>query len=250
MSTLQAEFQRLYPSQAAAAQQTCTLVLELARPADWSLLSPLWRGVQSELELPAPAIAVNGKDGFQLWFSLTTPVPLAQARAFLDALRGRYVGTLASSRIGLFTAAPVTLPALLPDNGHWSAFIAPDLAAIFSDEPWLDLPPNPQAQALVLGRIESTKPAAFQAALEQLTRTPSAPTPAPAPPPVQLPHSASALAPRFSSAPSTELQPRQFLQAVMNDTRVELHLRIEAAKALLPYSTPVAGADCLPPDTI
>jgi hypothetical protein len=32
------------------------------------------------------------------------------------------------------------------------------------------------------------------------------------------------------------LGPKEFLRNVMNDSTVELHLRIEAAKALLPYS--------------
>ena len=38
------------------------IVLEVARPADWDLLAAVWKGVQTELELPAPAIAVNGQD--------------------------------------------------------------------------------------------------------------------------------------------------------------------------------------------
>jgi len=38
-----------------------------------------------------------------------------------------------------------------------------------------------------------------------------------------------------SLTPTEKLQPRQFLLDVMNNPAVELHLRIEAAKALLPY---------------
>ena len=54
------------------------MVLELTGPADWDVLSAVWRGVQADLELPAPAIAVSGTDGLQLWFSLEAPVPAAQ----------------------------------------------------------------------------------------------------------------------------------------------------------------------------
>jgi hypothetical protein len=44
------------------------MVLEVAGPADWDATSRVWRGVQADLELPAPAVAVTGKDGYQLWF--------------------------------------------------------------------------------------------------------------------------------------------------------------------------------------
>jgi hypothetical protein len=220
MNTLQAEFDRLYRADTLLPDSTRALVLELARPADWGVLSPLWRGVQSDLELPAPAIAVNGKDAFQLWFSLAEPVPLANAQAFLESLRKRYLPTLTAPRIGLFTSG-ATVPTQHPDSGRWSAFIAPDLAAIFSEEPWLDLPPNPDAQASVLARIASIKPAAFQAALSQ---------------PVQSAANQPTANPGPGTA-NTDLQPLRFLQDVMNDSRIDLHLRIEAAKALLPYNT-------------
>ncbi|MBP6421736.1 MAG: hypothetical protein KA271_02470, partial [Propionivibrio sp.] len=48
-----------------AAGHVRTMVLELSKPADWNGLSTVWQRVQSELELPAPAIAVSGKDGYQ-----------------------------------------------------------------------------------------------------------------------------------------------------------------------------------------
>ena len=65
MSRLQSELQRLYgrPVDGVAtvgvdrAATVRAMVLELARPADWDLLSKAWRGVQADLELPAPAIA-------------------------------------------------------------------------------------------------------------------------------------------------------------------------------------------------
>ena len=115
MNRLQAEFHRLYlppspdgrshdfgePGLIGAEGRMRAMVLGLARPADWPELSALWRGVQADLELPAPAIAVNGVDGYQLWFSLSEPVPVAQAHAFLDALRQRYLGTIAPDRLAM-----------------------------------------------------------------------------------------------------------------------------------------------------
>jgi hypothetical protein len=118
------------------------------------------------------------------------------------------------------------VPALQPATGRWSAFVAPDLAAIFSEEPWLDLAPNPEAQAKVLSRLECIKPAVFQAILERLSpvvRTETSP---------------------ITSAPhGNSLDPKGFLLGVMNDKAIELHLRIEAAKALLPYFEGRCGSD-------
>jgi hypothetical protein len=127
------------------------------------------------------------------------------------------------------------VPALQPATGRWSAFVAPDLAAIFAEEPWLDLAPNPEAQAKVLARLECIKPAVFQAALERLS-------------PVVMPEispMASVADERDDSQANKEvkasalqgssLDPKGFLLGVMNDKTVQLHLRIEAAKALLPY---------------
>jgi len=266
MSTLQAELDRLYlarerniqnphgaePGLIAPDGTVRAMVLELARPADWTLLSILWRGVQTDLELPAPAIAVSGTDGYQLWFSLAEPASVAQARAFLEFLRLRYLSLVAPGRIAMMpsvdAASPgkiqhaMLVPALQPATGHWSAFVAPDLAAIFSAEPWLDLPPNPDAQAKVLSRLECIKPAVFHAVLEQLS-------------PVVRPETSpltSAAAERGGNQTSREIKasdmhgnspdPKVFLLGVMNDQTVELHLRIEAAKALLPYFEGRVGA--------
>jgi hypothetical protein len=221
------------------------MVLELARPADWTLLSSLWRGVQTDLELPAPAIAVSGIDGYQLWFSLAERTSFTQARAFLEALRLRYLRSVAPERIVMMpsmdAASPsknqhsLLVPALQPKSGRWSAFVAPDLAAIFSEEPWLDLPPNPDAQAKVLSRLECIKPAVFHAALERLnpvggmevSPTTSAANERDA---STVKHDANT-----STSQGNSLDPKGFLLSVMNDPSIELHLRIEAAKALLPY---------------
>jgi len=232
--------------------QVRALVLDLARPADWASLARVWHGVQVDLELPAPAIAVSGHDGVQLWFSLARPVPAAQGWAFLDALRQRYLGDVKPHRIGLMpqvdaaepatsaTTSPATsaatvrharlVPALQPDTGRWSAFVAPDLAPVFAEEPWLDSPPNPDGQAHLLSQLACILPGDLTRAMTEL-QPPAVPTPLPAAPPAPPPAPARA----DMAAPGTGPGPRHFLRGVMNDASVDLALRIEAAKALLAY---------------
>jgi hypothetical protein len=233
MSTLPNEWNRLYHLQPDAAAQGSVraLVLELGQPADWSALSALWRGVQTDWNWPAPAIAVNGVDGHQLWFSLAQPVSPDQALQCLQALRARYFGTVADARIRWWAGTEVATGAPVPAlqaSGHWSAFVAPDLAAIFSDEPWLDLSPSPEAQAHVLSGIACIKAADFLAAWEQLHPA--------VPPKPAVVEGASATTPAAPlTSPQAHGPAQQFLLSVMNDAHAPLPLRIEAAKALLPY---------------
>lgn len=253
------------------------LVLELGRPADWDALLAVWQGVQADLALPAPAIAVSGTDAYQLWFSVAQAVPVAQAAAFLEGLRLRLLADVAPHRIGMLPApapAPAPVPAAsappaprsLPPalrvpaqqpNGHWSAFVTADLARIFADEPWLDLPPNELAQADLLSRMVSIPLDDFERACAQLRPSPPAPAPAPAahtPTPdlhpqaaetaqaPAAPHGSSATGFTHSTAPTMAggpwTDPRDFLLHVMNDASVDLRLRMEAARALLPPITP------------
>lgn len=259
MSTLPAELDRLYlaherniqslhgaePGLIAPDGSVRAMVLELARPADWTLLSTLWRGVQTDLELPAPAIAVSGIDAYQLWFSLAEPVSVAQARAFLESLRLRYLSLVAPERMAMMPSVEASMPgqihhamlvpALHQATGRWSAFVAPDLAAIFSEEPWLDLPPNPDAQANVLSRLECIKPAVFHAVLERLSpavRTETSPMTSVT---AETDGSQANQEVKASASHGNSLDPKGFLLGVMSDQTIELHLRIEAAKALLPY---------------
>jgi hypothetical protein len=240
MTRLPFELQRLYQSPAAAGRPAGDLLadlidaegrvraamLELARPADWSAVAGIWRGVQSELGLPAPAIAVSGGDAYQLWFSLSEPTLVAEAQAFLEGLRRRYLAVLAPGRIRILPSADAALPATTPPGawrlppwqvpgGLWSAFVAPDLAPIFADEPGLDTEPGADGQADLLSGLKSISSADFQTALGLLGGGP-APSPSPSAP-----------------AGLRQTDPRQFLLGVMNDDSVALALRIEAAKALL-----------------
>lgn len=239
MNRLQLEWQRLYtlpdapePGLIDANGPTRALVLELARPADWPALSAVWQGVQADLGLPAPGIAVNGRDGYQLWFSLLQPVPPAQAQAFGAALQARYLGTLKSTRVSVLPepGRPAeAVPAEQGGNGLWSAFVAPDLAPVFADEPWLDTPPNEGGQAELLAALKPIAPDDWQQAMQRLQPAPPGPATAAGP------------APAAAAAPTAfAREPRQFLLEVMNDERVDLALRVEAAKALLRHGGPRA----------
>jgi hypothetical protein len=244
MTRLQDQYQRLYlhPASSAAEApgllgpqgQVRALVLALGRPADWATLVPVWRGVQADLAWPAPGIAVNGADAFELWFSLAQPVPLSEAVALLRGLQQRYLPGIRPERVRLWPtaearpwAAPL-IPALQAPE-RWSAFVAPDLAAVFGgDDPSLDFEPGADAQAELLARLRPVSPAELDAA-----RALFAPgEPAAAAPPAHA--AAMAGAPGATPGIATSQQdPRAFLLAVMNDPAVPLALRIEAAKGLL-----------------
>ncbi|MEX8501699.1 MAG: hypothetical protein AB3X41_01480 [Leptothrix ochracea] len=256
MSRLQTEFQRLYRPLRPTTVETLgqgsvavarAMVFELARPADWEQLSTVWRGVQRDLDLPAPAIAASGLDGLQLWFSLSEPVSLAQVQSFLDHLRRRYLPEVAARRIKLMPTVDnplddtTSVPALQAATGNWSTFVAPDLAPLFAETPWLDIPPGRDGQAHLLSALKSIQPAAFSTALAQLQAdlqaNEAAETAAAQPPePPEPPHTAPAITTTATQPRDygPNLAPQTFLLAVMNDPTAPLALRIEAAKALLP----------------
>ena len=207
------------------------MMLEVALPAGWEQLSSVWKGVQSDLDLPAPAIAVSGVDGLQLWFSLASQFSSSDRCRFLQGLRERYLPSLALTQVRVFAEAaefPATPPAEISPQ-RWSAFVTSDLASVFAETPWLDIPPSDEGQATILRPLEPIRQVDFEAALNRLGaieddthREPNAPKPA-------APGAAQ------SSEPwSTD--PARFLMGVMNDKTAPLALRIEAAKVLLPYA--------------
>lgn len=229
MNRLHKELERLYGAHDCPPQERA-LVLEVARPASWADIGCVWQGVQSDLGLPAPAIAVNGRDGYQLWFSLREALSPADGLAFLRGLQRRYLAEVAQERITIWpelgnaSSWPAT-PQPLPGGEHWSAFVAPDLAPIFGPEPWLDIPPGDDAQADTLLGLKSMAPADLLAVLGKLAPGED---------------SARGSEPAAPSGPGvaasvTALNPRDFLRQVMQDPNAPLALRVEAAKALLPY---------------
>ena len=219
MTRLQSQWLRLYAPQEPNVQANAddcvrAMVLALCQPAHWETLAAVWQGVQADLGLPAPAIAVNGTDGYQLWFSLQAPVSAAQAQAFLKALCARYMPDVAPHRLRLQYDLP--MPGTPVQADQWSAFVAQDLAPMFADTPWLDVAPSPDGQADILSRVSSIQPKDFLAALDKRQ-------------PAEAPTHTS------TTVPSAHEDPRRFLLNVMNDESLALSLRIDAAKALMPY---------------
>ena len=265
MNRLQSELSRLYlplpgtRSETDAQPSTLidpsdrvrAMVMELSSPPGWDALSHVWHGVQAELGLPAPAIAVSGIDGLQLWFSLAEPVAITRAHAFLERLRRRFLTDIEPGRVRLLPRADASslrqdlhaalVPALQMRSGNWSAFLAPDLVPVFADTPWLDIPPNEEGQASLLRGIAVMEQAAFEAAFEKLMpvtqEMPSiAAIAASAADPLAPERSATGTA-SAGAAADPAADAKRFLLQVMHDTTVALALRIEAAKVLLQYAS-------------
>ncbi|ANH67579.1 hypothetical protein [Mitsuaria sp. 7] len=224
MSRLATEFQRLYA--AGSEGSVRSFVLDVGRPSDWELLGTVWRGVQLDLSLPAPGIAIAGENSYQLWFSLGHGCSPDEARTFFDGLKSRYLNGVAASRIRCLTEPPA-VPAEVKE-GQWSAFVAPDLAPVFVEATWLDIPPGVEGQADLLKTLKSITPQEWAAAMGQL-----------APAPQDLALTTASPGPQVSAAtssysPATRFtDPRAFLLQVMNDATVPMALRIEAARALM-----------------
>lgn len=216
------------------------LVLGFARASDWPRVAELYQAVRDDLDLPAPALAVSGQNGFGLWFSLAEPVPVGQARAFLDGLRRKYLADMPLAKLELRpdagSPAVVKLtPALHRATGKWSAFIDPSLGGMFVDEPGLEMAPSMNQQAHILAGLAGIKAGVFARVLH-LLQSPAVADAGDAPEPML---DAAALP---AAAPSSRLDvghdfsdPQSFLLAVMNDPMASAGQRIRAAKALLPY---------------
>jgi len=235
MNPLQLELDRLYGlgasaahgAAAAAVQGVRALVLELRPPARWAELSSVWTGVQADFGFPPPAIAVSGVDALQLWFSLASPTLPSAGERFLQGLRTKYLPHVGSAHVRLIADAAQlpSAPPLETGPDRWSAFVAPDLASVFADTPWLDLPPSGEGQAALLRALEPIRKVSFDAALSQLG--------------VEQELPADFKVSGLPEAPTAEqggADAERFLRGVMNDESVPLALRIEAAKALLGHA--------------
>lgn len=231
MNRLLLELERLYglrpgPAQAVAAEAADdgghgpglrVAVLAVSHPAGWAELSAVWRGVQSDLELPAPAIALSGTDALQLWFAFASPTASSARTRFLHGLRARYLRDVKPSQVRMFTEAAdlPTPPCVEVAPQRWSAFVTHDLASVFGETPWLDIAPGDEGQAALLRTLAPIPQVALQTALNRFGAIEHA-EPSEQPP-----------APRHASDPS------RFLSVVMNDETAPLALRIEAARILL-----------------
>lgn len=266
MDRLQSELARLFLPRSAAAGtrvahdaamhalldaqgRTRTMVLGIAGRAGWEVVSRVWRGCQAELGLPAPAIAISGTDAFQLWFSLAEPLASADAHGFLESLCAHFLAEVDARHLQLLPAPDPSSPggvahaALVPAesarHGHWSAFVAPDLAPLFAETPWLDIPPGIDGQADLLSRLSSIGSGEFADAAAQLAPA----TCASADP---RPQTALEAAPSAMPDMSAGSEAQAFLLRVMRDESVALALRIEAARALLQHA---CGGPVDPPRT-
>ena len=212
------------------------LIVDFEDSADWQHVAGLYLAVQDELGLPAPALSISGHQGYTVWFSLASAVPVAQAGAFLAALRASYLAELPANRVGLRpaidTIARVTLaPGRHPTSGKWAAFIDPTLGGMFIDEPWLEMAPSQDKQAELLAAIKSISAAEFEAALSALhSVSPVKPAPTDAGPASPVVGARR----RSLNVGSDYRDPQTFLLAVMNDSSASARRRIAAAKALLP----------------
>lgn len=223
MNRLQNELQRLYlpapGAWTAADGRVRAAMLELVVPADAALLGAVWAGVQNELGLPAPAIVLSGRDGLQLWFALQQPAEAATARALVDGLCRRWLDELPAARRRCWPApdaAPPALPGAEVGAERWAALVSPDLAPLFTETPWLDLPPGDDAQAALLAPLRAITADELAAALRTLAPPDTAAAPG---------------APEPRTAPEREAE--RFLLSVMRDAAAPLAQRIDAAKALL-----------------
>ncbi|WP_398305228.1 hypothetical protein [Zoogloea sp.] len=223
-------------------ERVWTMVIGVAPAAGWAPVATLCEGVVNALDLPVPAVSVAGGAGFRVWFSLADPVPLARAEAFLAGLRARFLAGLPAAQLSLLPSAGARSVPLAPGreagNGRWTAFIDPAMGGMFADETWLDMAPSPERQAELLAGFKSIGAADFLRVLSVLEPG-GAMVPAPGGPVTGLVMEAPA---RPGATPSAGLavgsgfvDPKSFLLAVMNDPGANAELRIDAAKALLPY---------------
>ena len=262
MTRLRSELERLYflPDQCGSETASLcltddqgrvrTVVVDFERSCDWPHVEALYRALQADLDLPAPAVAVRANVGYTLWLSLAEPVALADAQAFLAALRGRYLADLPVDALTLHPCGDAAqnltvplLPACAVASGTWSAFIDPTLGALFVDEPWLAMAPNSDKQADILAALKSVDVADFARARQRLRETQA----------VQRPLAETDAAAAGAGLPAKSQRgkrrgeraklalgggyadPASFLLALMNDPSASARQRIAAAKALLPY---------------
>ena len=143
----------------------------------WTRLCEVAHALQAHYDFPAPGVSISAASGFRLWLSLAAPVPVAQARQFLEGLRDSAFPDLVIAPDA--ATRPVELPPCRDaESGRWAAFIHPGMGASFIDEPGLEMAPPPVAQAAFLEQLDSIGPDQFAAALAALQPAPRRDLPA------------------------------------------------------------------------
>ena len=237
MSRLATELQRLFalPGQTFADHKAGlaaekdglrrSLCLSFHRASDWPAVEALYQALQGELELPLPALSVDG-NGYRLWFSLAESISATAAQQFIQSLCQRYLADIPARHID--TEQPQQLhfpPTAIVADERWIAFIDPSMGSMFSSEPWLEFPPEIERQGELLSAFKSIAPRDFEHALQILDGSATCAAPEPA-------ASAKLPAPQLTGPYA---DPHSFLLAVINRQEIDLAQRIAAAKALLPY---------------
>lgn len=237
------------------------------RAADSDWVSRVWTWVQTQAGLPAPAIAVDGREGWLLCFALPSSRPVDEAQAVLRQLirdglqHGGVTVSVADAAAWRLTCWPADLPADASDDtsddavpvprqvapDRWSAFVAPDLVPVFAESPWLDCAPSEEGQAALLGklvpipadewaRLLAASPRdVFDSLADRGSHGNGAGQAGQAASQFGAPLSSLRSPQSASSGAAAGDAPRAFLLAVMNDTSADLALRIEAARVLLAH---------------
>lgn len=144
----------------------------------WDKLAEVANKMQTELGLPAPAVAVSGRKGWGLWLSLEQPVPVGQAQQFLHMIRKAYLSDIPKDELDLrpdtdkptkaAQAVAKLPPCLHRASGLWAAFINPGMGASFIEEAGLTSAPPMSKQAELLADLQSITPMQFMQALVKL----------------------------------------------------------------------------------
>ena len=153
--------------------KTRVIVLAFDRQNDgtdghWTALCELASILQVEFGFPAPAVSVSGAEGYRLWLSLETPVPVSEAQQFMERLQYAHAPAMAPPGPAAAARPNALPPCLHPRSGRWAAFINPGMGASFADEPGLEMAPPLAAQAAFLDGLESVSLAQFRQALQEL----------------------------------------------------------------------------------
>lgn len=181
---LMAELTRLYlPTGASASTQplnlasadggTRALVIIFDRQpgADetqhWSSLCLVANALQTQLDLPAPAVSISGSHGYRLWLSFDAAMPVAVVGQFLALLRMAYFPELPEQAdvAGATVAFP---PYQEMTTGLWAAFINPGLGASFAEESGLDMAPPMAGQLALLDGLSGISETQFAHAMTLL----------------------------------------------------------------------------------
>lgn len=180
MEKLIAELKRLYLAQGApvttplsltsADGRTRALVIAFDKQAGtdeaqhWSSLCLVANAMQTQLDLPAPAVSISGSHGYRLWLSFQAATPVALVAQFLALLRAAYFSELADQGDAAVAFPPLRNPA----TGLWSAFINPGLGASFADESGLEMAPPIAGQLVLLAGLSSISEAQLAHAMSVL----------------------------------------------------------------------------------